>query len=720
MPDDRHSERRRQARLDHGPLPGDARKRRRERQRRDARRTRAGIGIFVVVGTLAFGLLLGLAATAAFIDNLPKLSRMGPIELGENSSVYARDCTRRPCQDTPLGVIARTENRISVRWKDIAPTMRSATVAIEDRRYWEHGALDWQGIARAAVNNLEAGGIRQGGSTISQQLAKNLYLQREASNRSLGRKLDEAWIAVQLQDRYSKAEILTAYLNTVFYGESAYGVEAAAHTFFDKPAKRLTLPESALLAGLPQAPSAYNPFVRPAAAQKRRAEVLGAMREMRWISADAYQRALNAPLGLKRGSYGTPASSPFVFDQVRQELDARLPAKLAKRGGLKVYSTVDQRLQFAARRAIKAALDDPGDPSAALVAINVRNGDVLALGTSDYGSASNQFNLATAGRRSPGSTFKLFALVDALRRGADPDRVYYPSGYVSFPEDDPVCPQPGGWSPKNADGGGGGYLSLASATVHSVNVVYAQLVRDLRPARVAQTARLLGIRSKLPLHCSMVLGSDDVSPLELTSAYATIAARGVYHRPRTIRRVEDAEGRIVASSAFRVQAKRVVSDGVAYEATRILQEAVSRGTGTRARLDDGRPQAGKTGTAENHGDAWFCGFTPDIAACVWVGYRSSNKPLENIGGFGAVYGGTVPALIWKDFMETATKRIAPHDWPEPKNPVVYRDFDATTSFGYNPRPSPPAAPEKPDKPERSAKPKVVIDPGGPVVVAPQN
>ncbi|MDX6561072.1 MAG: penicillin-binding protein [Gaiellales bacterium] len=714
MPDNR----RRRARLDHGPLPGDARKRRRERQRRDARRARAGIGIFVVLGVLGLGLLAGLAATAAFIDHLPKLSRLGPVELGQNSSVYARDCTRKPCQDQALGVIARTENRVSVRWKDIAPTMRSATVAIEDRRYWEHGALDWHGIARAALNNLQAGGIRQGGSTISQQLAKNLYLQREARSRSLSRKIDEAWIAVQLQDKYSKAEILTAYLNTVFYGESAYGVEAAAHTYFDKTAKQLTLPQSALLAGLPQAPSAYNPFVHPAAAQKRRGEVLSAMRELRWISAAAYGQAVNSPLDLKRGSYGTPSSSPFVFDQVRQELNARLPAKLAARGGLRVYSTVDQRLQFAARRAIKDVLKTPGDPSAALVAINVHNGNVLALGTSDYGSSKNQFNLATAGHRSPGSTFKLFALVDALRRGADPSKVYYPSGYVSFPENDPVCPQPGGWSPHNADGGGGGYLSLASATVHSVNVVYSQLMRDLGPKQVAATAHLLGIRSQLPLHCSMVLGADDVTPLELTSAYATIAAGGVYHRPRTIRRVEDAAGKIVASRVFRVKAKRVVSDGVAYEATQILKEAVKSGTGTRAQLDDGRPQAGKTGTAENYGNAWFCGYTPDIAACVWVGYRSSNKPLQNIEGFGAVYGGTLPAMIWKDFMTTALTRIGPHDWPQPKRPMVFKSFTPTTSFGYNP--APPAAPTPPAKKPAKKKPKASpATPATPVVIAPQ-
>ena len=204
MPDGRRPDPRlRRARLDQGALPGDARKRRRERQRRDARRTRAGISLFVIVGLLAFGLLAGLAATAAFIDHLPKLSSLGPVELGENSSVFDLDCTRKPCQDVALGVIARQENRVSIRWKDIAPTMRSATVAIEDKRYWQHGALDWRGIARAALNNLHAGGIRQGGSTISQQLAKNLYLQKEASSRTISRKIDEAWIAVQLEDKYT-------------------------------------------------------------------------------------------------------------------------------------------------------------------------------------------------------------------------------------------------------------------------------------------------------------------------------------------------------------------------------------------------------------------------------------------------------------------------------------------------------------------------------------
>jgi penicillin-binding protein 1A len=701
-----------------GAWPGDARKRR-ERQRRSARRARWAILVFVIVGMLVFGGLLGLVATAGFIDHLPKLSRLGPIELGENSSVYVRNCTKKPCEDVPLGVIARTENRVSVRWKDIAPTMRSATVAIEDRRYWEHGALDWRGIARAALNNVRAGGITQGGSTLTQQLAKNLYLQREAGSRSISRKIDEAWIAVQLQDKYTKAEILTAYLNTVFYGQNAYGVEAAAHTFFDRPAKRLSLPESALLAGLPQAPTDYNPFLHPDAARRRRNEVLQAMRSLRWISSDAYAMAVSAPLGLKRGSYGTAVSSPFVFEQVRQDLDAKLPAKLAARGGLQVFSTVDQRLQFAARRAIKDVLKSPGDPQAALVAINVHNGNVLALGTSDYFSATNQFNLATVGHRSPGSTFKLFALVDALRRGADPNRVFYPSGYVSFPESDPVCPQPGGWSPGNAESGFGGYMSLETATIHSVNVVFAQLMHDLGPAQVAATAHLLGIRSKLPLHCSMVLGADDVTPLELTSAYATIAAGGIYHPPRVIRRVQNVKGRIVADNAFKVHSKRVVSPAIAYETTSILKKVMIEGTGTGARLDDARPEAGKTGTAENFGNAWFCGYTPDIASCVWVGYRGSNRPLEGIEGVGAVYGGTLPAAIWKDFMTTATRRLAPHDWPEPKRPMVFRDFKANTSFGYNPRATPPAAPAAPAK-KPKPKPKPSPPPSVPVVIAPQN
>jgi penicillin-binding protein 1A len=235
---------------------------------------------------------------------------------------------------------------------------------------------------------------------------------------------------------------------------------------------------------------------------------------------------------------------------------------------------------------------------------------------------------------------------------------------------------------------------------------------------VAATAHLLGIRSKLPLHCSMVLGADDVTPLELTSAYATIASGGVYHPPRVIRRVENARGKLVADNRFKVHSKRVVSDGIAYETTSILKQVMTEGTGTAARLDDGRPEAGKTGTAENFGNAWFCGYTPDLASCVWVGYRGSNKPLEGIEGVGAVYGGTLPAAIWKDFMTTATRRLPPHDWPEPKKPMVFSDFRATTSFGYNPRAvTPPAAPQTPKKqPKKTPKPHRSI----PVVVAPQN
>ena len=334
--------------------------------------------------------------------------------------MYARDCTRKPCQDEPLGVIARTENRISVRWKDIAPTMRSATVAVEDRRYWEHGALDWHGIARAALNNLQAGGIRQGGSTISQQLAKNLYLLREASSRSLSRKIDEAWIAVQLEDKYTKAEILTAYLNTVFYGESAYGVEAAAHTFFDKTAKQLTLAQSALLAGLPQAPERLQPVRAPGrrdeapgrgARRHARAPLdqRGCVREGEQRAARPQARELrNAVVLALRVRPGAAGAERAAAGQARgprrsaRLLDGR-PAP-AVRG-----AAGDQGRAQVARRS-----------SAALVAINVHNGNVLALGTSDYGSSKNQFNLATAGHRSPGSTFKLFALVEALRRGADP------------------------------------------------------------------------------------------------------------------------------------------------------------------------------------------------------------------------------------------------------------------------------------------------------------
>ena len=380
----------------------------------------------------------------SFIDHLPKLSKLGPIELGENSSVYVRNCTKKPCLDVPLGVIARAENRVSVRWKDIAPTMRSATVAIEDRRYWKHGALDWQGIARAALNNVRAGGITQGGSTLTQQLAKNLYLQREASSRSISRKIDEAWIAVQLQDKYTKAEILTAYLNTVFYGQNAYGVEAAAHTFFDKTSKQLTLPQSALLAGLPQAPTDYNPFLHPAAARQRRNEVLRAMRSLRWISADAYARAVRAPLGLRRGSYGTAVSSPFVFEQVRQELGAQAAAQA--RRARRLQGLLDSRPAAPVR-------GPAGDQGRALLARRSagrpgrdQRAQRQRAGAGHLRLLLGQEPVQPRDGRAPLSRLDVQAVRprDRAAPGADPTKVYYPSGYVSFPESDPVCPQAGG------------------------------------------------------------------------------------------------------------------------------------------------------------------------------------------------------------------------------------------------------------------------------------
>ena len=358
MPDGR----RRRARLDAGSLPGDARKRRRGRQRRDARRARLAIIVFVIAGFCVFGGIFGAPATAVFVDHLPKLSRLGPIALGENSTVYTRHCTKKPCSDQALGVIARVENRVSVRWKDIAPTMRSATVAVEDKRYWQHGALDWQGIARAAINNLQAGGIPAG-------RLDDLAAAREESLPAAGgeQPLDQPQDRRGLDRRparrrsTSKAEILTAYMNTVFYGgERVWRRGRCAHLL------RQEARSSSRCRRRPCSPACRRRrppttrSVHPDAARHAAREVLArparvALDQRRRLRGRA-QRAARAS---SAAATARPLSSPFVFDQVRQALNARLPAKLAARGGLRVYSTVDQRLQFAARRSIKDVLNRP-------------------------------------------------------------------------------------------------------------------------------------------------------------------------------------------------------------------------------------------------------------------------------------------------------------------------------------------------------------------------
>jgi penicillin-binding protein 1A len=645
------------------------RRRQLERRRKRSRRTARRGNVLAVIGGF-FVLLIGggVIAAGVIIGRLPDLGKAAAVQLGANSVVKSGDKI--------LSVIPANENRTPLRWKDLGAHLRNATVAIEDKRYWQHGALDYEGIGRALWHDLTTGSYAEGGSTITQQLVRNLYIPDSARNKTVQRKVDEAWLAIQAEDRWTKAQILTMYLNTVFYGRYAYGAEAAAQTYFNKHAKQLTLPQAALLAGLPQAPSDYDPFKNPVLAKQRRNDVLLAMRQQRMISIDTYDRAVRAPLGLRAGILYSTVRQPYFVNYVKQVLIDKLPggAEQLLKGGLSIETTINRRLQFAARRAIAGVLKTPGDPDAVIVSIQPRTGAIVAM-QSSTNFASLRFNLATQGARQAGSTFKAIALTAAVDDGIDPDRTYYLST-PSWDCNPPLCQTP--WHVETYEHRGLGVVSLTTATLNSDNVVYAKLSTDLTPKREVQMAHTLGIVSKLKAVPSIALGSLEVTPLELTSVYATLAAGGVYRAPRAVRRVRDSDGELVG--AFTApEHRRAVSDGVASVVTGILEKNMTSGTGTRAYLADHRPEAGKTGTTSDYADAWFCGYTPDLATCFWVGYPKGRITMQNIEGQGVVSGPTLPAQIWHDYMTVALANVPPSDFPPPLHPADLQPYTPVNS-----------------------------------------
>jgi penicillin-binding protein 1A len=659
-------------------LPIGIRSRRRRRQRVRQRRRRLVLWLVGGLACLAVLLAIGGFGGAAAITSQCNLSSLEPVAIGQNSFVYAAD-------GSLLGSIPAERNRQAVALAHVSPWAAKATVAIEDRRFYEHGGLDPEGILRAVIADIRAGRIVQGGSTITQQLVRNLYIGKE---RTFKRKLVEACLAVKLSDAWSKDKILQAYMNQVYYGNHAYGIEAAAQTYFSRHARGLTLRQAALLAGLPQAPTDFDPFHDPAAALARRNEVLRAMLSNHDVTAAQYRRAVSSSsLGLRPGRLYTRIREPYFFSFVRDQLIAQYGAPTVRSGGLRVYTTIDPRFQHAALASIRKTLDRPTDPAAALVSIDPRTGAIRAMTSLTPGSRRSQFNLVAQARRQAGSTFKTFVLTAAVLQGIDPETTTYVSAPFHY-QPDPYTPA---WNVATYDHTYVGATTIASATLRSDNTVYAQLTLDVGPDKVAETAHRLGITTDLSVHGafvpSMGLGAIAVSPLEMASAYATLAAQGVYSQPMAIRKVIFAGGKKDTSSGWgRPHRSRVIPDGVAYEVTKILEQNVLHGTGVGAYF--GRPAAGKTGTTDNHADAWFCGYTPNLETTVWVGYPRAEIPMTNVHGI-AVAGGTFPATIWKLFMESALGSSHVYDFPQPKQPPVWKPF---TRGQYAIQSAPPAPP----------------------------
>jgi penicillin-binding protein 1A len=561
-----------------------------------------------------------------------------------------------------IAILQKDGLRVPVELDEVAPVVVDALIAAEDRRFRDHGGIDPIGMVRAVVANLRGG--NQGGSTLTQQLVKNSYLDRE---RTITRKVREAILSIKLEREADKDEILERYLNTVYFGRGTYGIEAAARVYFDTSAADLDLAQAALLVGLLRAPESADPTENPGEAERRRQTVLDAMVETGDIPERRARRAGNRDLG------ATPVPSPVTLtagvaphfvEWVRAEAIERFGTEAVYGGGLRITTTLDLDDQRAAEEAVAAVLDQPGDPQAALVGLG-RDGAVRAyVGGRDFDEL--QVDLARGAEgggtgRQPGSTFKAFVLAAALEQDI-PLGTPYP-GPASLDVETPDGP----YEVENYGGQGFGTIDLEDATADSVNTVYAQLAQDVGPQSVVDTAERAGITSPMEPHASLVLGTSEVSVLELADSYLTFARDGEQVDPWAIARVEDADGDVVfeAEEPF---ADRAVAEGPARAVTHALRRVLADGTGTAAALD--RPVAGKTGTTQDNGDAWFVGYTPDYAAAVWLGHpEGSGTPMSDVRG-GPVTGGGLPAEIWRLFMERALADIEPRDFEPPPDDLL--------------------------------------------------
>jgi penicillin-binding protein 1A len=644
------------------------------RRRRRVRKLRlsALLLILFLLGTAAFTFGL-ITAVAGEIPNCDP-TRV-PREV--DGHIYADD------GHTILATLRGNESRILVDTADIAPIMQQAIVAVEDKRFYEHRGVDLRGIGRAVWADITSKKVVQGGSTITQQFVKNSCV---TTARTISRKLKEAALAWQLEQRWNKPRILTAYLNTIYFGNGAYGIQRAAQTYFNTSASRLTLPQAALLAGIPADPTRFDPVTNPKTARARRLEVLDAMLSQNEISQADLKTADRAPLPRASEVHlpGIEGPAPFFVNYVKQQLIEKYGTRKVFGGGLDVQTTIDLRLQRLARRAIQTVLKEPNGPSAALVAIRPSTGEVLAMyGGDNY--RQSQFNLAVQGERQPGSSFKPFVLATALKQGISPSTVFPSKPLMIFMGDRY-------WPVHNYENSYIGSGDLATATIVSDNSIFAQLTRLVGPANVAQTAHQLGVTRHLNPYFGIGLGVDAVSPLDMARAFSSIADDGrrvdgsVFgNRPRAIARVANAQGRMVDNN--RPVAHQALTRDQAALLTSILEGVVRSGTGKKAALRD-RAVAGKTGTTENYGDAWFAGYTPQLATAVWVGYPNRLKYMLTEYHGQAVAGGTFPAEIWRTFTQQALAGAPAESFPtysyqySTARRVVWRDGSLQLDNGY--------------------------------------
>jgi penicillin-binding protein 1A len=596
-----------------------------------------------LLAVFAAGTVAGIVY--AYSRNLPDINKIADFQPSRSTRIYARD-------GTPLATLFR-QNRIWVPISAVPQFVRNAFVATEDRNFYKHHGIDFFGIARAAYADYRHDRF-QGASTITQQLARALFLSNEVS---ISRKVQEALLAMEIERYYTKDEILERYLNLIYFGAGAYGIEAAAHTYFGCSAAHLTLGQAALLAGMPAAPSAYSPYVSLQRAKDRQQHVLERMVAAGYISEADASAAAAAPLNLvgERSTGLLSYAYPYFTTYVIQKLENQFGTRAAYEAGLEVDTTLDPRMQRIAQDAVdwgvhQAVAEGINAHQAALVAIRPSTGEILAMVGGKGFSLDDQFNRAWQAERQPGSSFKAFVYSAAIDSGMPPTTLIDDSP-VHYPMGDGTS-----WSPMDDDFSYMGPITLRYALAQSRNIVAVKLAEQLGVDRVIEYAHRMGVRAKLDPNLSLALGSSVVSPLDMAAGYATIADQGIHIDPVAIRLVEDSLGAPILDNRFPVE-NEVFSAGTAYIVTSMMEGVINEGTGyPNAQI--GRPAAGKTGTTSDFRDAWFVGFTPDLVAAVWLGNDDYRRMNES-------YGGNIPARTWARFMKAALAGTPKHDFPYP-------------------------------------------------------
>ncbi len=605
----------------------------------------------------AAGTIAGMVA--AYSRNLPDISRMADYQPASSTRIFARD-------GTPLASVYK-ENRVWVPLSRIPLVVQQAVIANEDHNFYSHHGVDFGGIIRAGFADLTHQQF-QGASTITQQLARKLFLNDQVS---ISRKIQEALLAMEIERYYTKDEILERYLNMVYLGSGAYGVDAAAHTYFGERVENLTLPQAAMLAGVIAAPSDYSPFVNLELAKDRQSHVLDRMAESQFITRAQADAARVAAVGLTHQR--APGLQGYLYPYYTTYVIARLEKLFGKQavqeGGLQVYTALDIHMEQVAQDAvdwgIKAAEEEGiGAHQAALVAIRPSTGEIVAMVGGTHFSLENQFNRAWQARRQPGSSFKVYVYTAAVDAGMPPNTIIEDSP-IGYPMGDGTT-----WYPRDDDNSFMGDITFRTALAQSRNVAAVRLADKIGIDKVIQYAHRMGVTAPLEANLSLALGSSVVSPLDQASGYSTLANQGVHIDPSAIRLVRDSLGNSILDDQY-PEATEVVSAGTAWLMTSMLEDVINHGTGYPNAII-GRPAAGKTGTTSDFRDAWFVGYTPDLVTAVWIGNDNYSRMVES-------YGGNIPARIWARFMKGALVKVAKHDFTFPEGEVVKV---ASCSGGY--------------------------------------